>query len=169
MKYLLFGGAQSVGKSETIWRTAQFLINIKGFQVLAGTIPNGPFTTVNPFVDFRVVLEGYDQNNCLVKVLFVSATDTYSIIDGAKVFWDKLPFQIDIIVSSVRDDFAPSSNSLRQYFFDIFLVHQAGNSFLEIPLAKITRRNSFVNALKWYQDSLDLLLRRLLSHQPYSI
>lgn len=169
MKYLLFGGAQNVGKSETIWRTAQYLINAKSFSIVAGTLPSGPLSLSNPFWDFKVVLEGIDKHGNPIKVLFVSATDTYSIIDWAKDFWDQLPFTVDIVVSSIRDDFDPSPYSLRQYFFDKFGVHQSGNFFIEIPLAKITRRNFFTNSLKWYQNSLDSLSIHLLANQPYNI
>ncbi len=39
MNYLLIGGAQSVGKSETIFRLANTLIS-RGFTLIAGTIPS---------------------------------------------------------------------------------------------------------------------------------
>ena len=53
MESLLISGAQSVGKSETIYRLANNLIS-KGFVVVAGTIPKA-------FDDFRAIVEGTNK------------------------------------------------------------------------------------------------------------
>ena len=39
MESLLFGGANSVGKTEAITRLTQKLINTRLYQVIAGTLP----------------------------------------------------------------------------------------------------------------------------------
>lgn len=54
MNSLLIGGAQSIGKSETIYSIANMLM-AKGFVIIAGTIPP-------TFDDFRVVLRGLDKD-----------------------------------------------------------------------------------------------------------
>lgn len=64
MKCLLFGGAESVGKSETIYRLANNLVS-RGFIVTAGEIPQS-------FSDFRCVLEGLDQQEEKVRIIINS-------------------------------------------------------------------------------------------------
>jgi hypothetical protein len=40
---------------------------------------------------------------------------------------------------------------------------------LEIPLAKITRRNNGFNvALSWYEVALDKLVEKIIREQPYN-
>src|ERR1043165_8090863 len=95
MKYLLLGGAQSVGKTETIYRTAQFLLG-RGFTVHSGTIPTTP-------VDFTAVLQGVDNSGVVIYILVNGATDTPAIINNFVKFYNGLSITVDIIISSVRD------------------------------------------------------------------
>ncbi|GMO69905.1 MAG: hypothetical protein Ta2A_18340 [Treponemataceae bacterium] len=139
MKYLLFGGAQSVGKSETIWRLGLFLCSTKHFKIVVGSIPA-------TFTDFKAILEGVDHSGKQVRIAINSGTDTPDIILSFKKFCDSSGIY-DIIISSIRDhDFHP-----RSYFIKTMGI-TSEDFVLEIPLAKITRKNgSRIIALTWYK------------------
>ncbi|KOS05533.1 hypothetical protein AM493_05415 [Flavobacterium akiainvivens] len=158
MECLLIGGAQSVGKSETIYRLAQRLIRA-GFGIIAGTLPI-------PFSDFRVVLEGSNKYGKKIKIIINSPTDTDIIINDFKVFFDSNGGSYDILISSVRDDdFWP-----RPQFFSIMNISTPKDFILEIPLGKITRRGlNFPVALAWYQQQNDFLIDHTLSNTPFDI
>lgn len=156
MDCLLIGGAQSVGKSETIFRLTNRLIT-KGFIVVAGVLP----TTS---IDFKVVLEGHNLNGKKVRIVINSATDTVGIINRFKSFYDSNG-SYDILISSIRDIFWP-----RPDFFTIMSINPTKNFILEIPLAKITRRGTkFSVALKWYENQLDILVDHSLRNVPFQI
>lgn len=158
MNYLLIGGAQSVGKSETIFRLANNLIS-RGFTLKAGTIP----TT---FTDFRCVLEGLDNNKNIVKIILNSPSDTVPIINDFKKFYDTNGGIYDIVISSIRDEgFHPRTD-----FFRIMNLNPITNFILEIPLAKITRRGTnFTTALNWYNTQIDNLINHSLQNQPFNL
>lgn len=157
MECLLIGGAQSVGKSEAIYRLASCLV-LRGFNVVAGSIP----TT---FIDFRVVLEGNNKTKQKIRIIINSPTDTEDIIEAFKHFYDNNG-SYTILVSSVRDDnFYP-----RQDFFRIMNISSPKDFVLEIPLAKITRRDvNFTTALNWYQIQIDNLLNHTLKNAPFNL
>lgn len=159
MNCLLLGGAQNVGKSETTYRTANFLRS-NGFSLTSGTIPNS-------FQDFsRCVLEGLDQNGKLIKIIINSPSDTEEIINEFKTFFDNNGSNYDILISSIRDDnFYPRSD-----FFRIMNINNTKDFILEIPLGKITRRgNNFNIALNWYQTQMDNLINHILKNQPFNL
>ncbi|RYF26788.1 MAG: hypothetical protein EOO42_00600 [Flavobacteriales bacterium] len=156
MKYLLFGGAPNVGKSESIYRLALHLLTI-GFTDVHSSVP-----TI--FSDFRAILTGIDKNGKLVRIIFNSATDTPGLIKAFKDFYD-LNGSYDILVSSIRDDdFWP-----RKDFFSIMGISPTSTDITEIPLAKITRRNDFQMALDWYIEKLDKLTLHILANTPFEL
>lgn len=157
MDCLLIGGAQSVGKSEAIFRLTNRLIN-RGFTVVAGSLP----TT---FIDFRVILEGHNSAGTKVRIAINSATDTVDIINHFKSFYDNNG-SYDILISSIRDgNFWP-----RQDFLTIMNIDPATHFILEIPLAKITRRGAnFNTALNWYENQIDILVDHSLRNTPFQI
>lgn len=157
MNCLLIGGAQSVGKSETIYRLANELTS-RGFIIVAGSIPI-------PFSDFRCVLEGLDKKDNIVRIILNSPSDTVQIIQDFKNFYD-VNGLYDILISSVRDnDFYP-----RRDFFTIMDINLIRDFILEIPLGRITRRGTnFFTALNWYENQMDNLLIHTLSNPPYNI
>jgi len=158
MNYLLIGGAETVGKSETIFRLANNLIS-RGFTLIAGTIPAS-------FNDFRCILEGVDSHKNKIKIIINSPSDTVPIINDFKKFFDDNGSTYDIVISSVRDDdFYP-----RNDFFRIMNINPLKNFVLEIPLAKITRRGAnFTTALNWYQNQIDILIDHTLQNRPYNL
>jgi len=153
MECLLIGGAQSVGKSESIYRLAKYLIS-QGFKDNLNMVPA-------TFQDFKAILERVDSNGKLVRIIINSPTDTPEIIQKFKDFYDNNG-NYDILISSIRDNIPGPRND----FFKIMGICSA----LEIPLAKITRRDSNKRlALKWYQDKVDELLIHTLKNNPFLI
>lgn len=158
MECLLFGGAPSVGKSETIYRLTQRLVQNNNFEVVTGNIP----TT---FKDFRVVLGGFNSTGKKVRIIINSATDTVQIIKDFKEFYNANG-SYDILISSVRD----GDNWPRGDFFSIMDLANVSNTILEIPLGKVTRRQPRFNAsLDWYQRNNDRLVTHLLSLPLYNL
>ena len=158
MKYLLLGGAESVGKTETMYRTAQYLLSF-GFTLFAGTIP----TTSR---DFTAVLNGNDKTGKTIYILLISATDTPVIIQDSVKFFKSLSITVDIIISSVRDD----SYGVRRDFFRLMNINLTTDIVIEIPLAKITRQGgNFTTAIQWYRRTLDAVIVHSLSNQPFNI
>jgi len=156
MENLLIGGAQSVGKSNSIYRLANRLV-ASGFVVVSGFIP-----TI--FDDFKVVLEGVNKSDKKIRIIINSPTDTIDIINNFKEFFDDNGVY-DILISSIRDNnFYP-----RSHFFRIMGLSEYTNT-LEIPLGKITRRSTnFATALNWYEEKIDKLIDHTLSNSPYGI
>lgn len=153
MECLLIGGAQSVGKSESIYRLANYIIS-QGFTDVFNSVP----VTFN---DFNAILERTDPKGKLVRIIINSPTDTPEIIQKFKDFYDNNG-RYDILISSIRDNIPGPRND----FFRIMGI----NSALEIPLAKITRRDNNKNlGLKWYQDKVDALLIHTLKNSPFLI
>ena len=158
MKYLLLGGTQSTGKSGAIWRLAHTLSS-KGFTPISNTIPP-------TFTDFTVVLEGLDKNGNKIIILINSPTDEPDIIFALKNYYDKLPFKIDIFISSVRDP----DWWVRKVFFNTFPINPSSDFLIEIPLARILKqRNDFHIALSWYEERLDTLILHTLNNSPFNI
>lgn len=157
MECLLLGGAQSVGKSETIFRLAHSLVTA-GYVIVAGTLP----TT---FTDFRIVLEGINNHGKSVRIIINSPTDTVDIINVFKNFYDSHGVY-DILISSVRDNnFWP-----RRDFFRIMDISRPKDFILEIPLAKITRRGTnFNTSLTWYQLELDNTVKHIINNSPFNL
>lgn len=159
MDYFLFGGAPSVGKSQSIYRLTQTLLTpARGFVVVSGIFPA-------IFEDFKVIVEGNNKNGRKIRVLINSATDTVDIIQNLKDFYDQ-NIPIDIVISSIRDnDFYP-----RQDFFRIMNINSNSDFVLEVPLSKITRRGTnFFTALTWYENTLDNLVLNSLSGTPFNL
>lgn len=156
MNYLLLGGAQNIGKTQAITGQANRLIN-SGFQIIAGSFPG-------PWPDFKVVLEGPNKNGNQIKLLLNSATDDRGKIKELKDFIDQLGFNVDAIISSVRDRDDP-----RTFFFSHLGISPPKDFFLEIPMAKITRRNNLPSALTWYHQNLENIIIHILGSQPFNL
>jgi hypothetical protein len=155
MNYFLYGGAPSVGKSESIARLVDWLIKSKHFK---------PSNLISlPGNDFYYVLEGTDKNGKKIKVIVSSAADTPKIVDGFKIYCaNNTPY--DSVISSIRD----SGDFMRTYFQNIMNI-TGKDICLEIPLAKITRRNIFGAALQWYRNTIDALSQLAIGQAPFLI
>lgn len=157
MDCLLIGGAPSVGKSECIYRLTKYLIS-QGFVDVLNRVPQ-------KFKDFRTVIEGKDRNGKSIRIIINSATDTTSVIENFKEFYDKNG-TYDVLISSIRDN----SFSVRIDFFKIMNISDKTYNITEIPLSKITRRDeNFKTALQWFRDMIDKLIISILKNQPFQI
>ncbi|NHM01471.1 hypothetical protein [Flavobacterium difficile] len=159
MKYLLLGGAPNTGKTGSLNRLAATLITTKGFRNVANW--NYPPTVTNG--DFRLILEGLDNNKNLIRIYINSASDTKKIIQDCKKFYDDNQ-PVDIIISSIRDIF-----SARTEFFNIMKVDNSIDYIMELPLAKVRRGNHRGLCLKWYEEKIDKLAVHTLENDPYNL
>lgn len=122
MKYLLLGGAPNTGKTGSLNRLADKLIHIKGFKVVVNW--NYPPKVTNG--DFRIILEGLDNNENQIRIFINSATDNKKIIQECKNFYDANQ-PVSIIISSIRDVF-----SARTDFLNIMKVDNSIDHILEL-------------------------------------
>lgn len=72
MNYLLINGAQSVGKSESIYRLTQNYLVPKGYRVIAGNIPAS-------FADFKALIGGADKHGNIITLPIQIQRDSYFI------------------------------------------------------------------------------------------
>jgi hypothetical protein len=157
MKYFLFGGAPSTGKTGAITRLVdEYLVKTKNF------VYKDVIKLSND--DFRCVLEGEDKNNQSVKIIVISASDQPSIINYSIQYMKKhLP--CDFIISVVRD----KGDVMRDYFLKKMNITKADFCF-ELPLAKITRKRANRKiALKWYEENIDVTAQTILAYPPFNI
>lgn len=107
-----------------------------------------------------------DNKNNNIKIIINSPSDTVPIINDFKKFYDINGGNYDIVISSIRDDgFYPRTD-----FFKIMNINPTTNFVLEIPLAKITRRETnFTTALNWYNIQIDNLISHALQNQPFNL
>nr|WP_315222222.1 hypothetical protein [uncultured Flavobacterium sp.] len=157
MECLLISGAQSVGKSKTIYRLANHLVAI-GYVVVAGAIPA-------KFTDFKAVLEGKNKQGQNIRIIINSPTDTIDLINNFKRFYDSNG-HYEILISSVRD----ASFPVRKDFFRIMNIAAPKDFILELPLAKVTRQGTnFRICLTWYETQMDILVHHVLNSNPFNI
>ncbi|MDR1124309.1 MAG: hypothetical protein LBL61_07020 [Elusimicrobiota bacterium] len=150
MKYVLISGAQSVGKSETVFRLANHLVKNKGYIDINNAIPQQQ-------EDFFAILE---KNGMFIAIK--SGAD-YSAIHF-KQFCNKSNKPINLIISAIRDEIDP----LYKDFYDCFNI--SNNDYvLEIPLGKVRRGVQRKPALDWYRKTIDNLLQMSIEKTPFSI
>lgn len=154
MKYLLLGGAPSVGKTQTTIRVRN-LLTADNYQIVVDAGITG--------ADILQVLQRNNHQGENIRVMINSGSDDLNAIVRAKNFLDQNQ-PIDVVTSSVRE----LSNERASFFA---IMQTSDEDFLvEIPLAKITRRGGANSvALNWYRTSLDTLIHHILLSQPYSL
>ncbi|HFK5570259.1 hypothetical protein BAX97_11870 [Elizabethkingia meningoseptica] len=162
MNYLLFGGQPNSGKTGTIDRlTRTLLYSSFSFSIADGTFPP---TRGN---DFLILLERV-SNGRTQYIIINSASDDIFTINNLKDFINKHSGKmIDIVISSVRD-----IGRERNDFFSTIGISPIDTNVYEIPLARVTRRNSsgsFVPAFIWYKNSLDRHINLVITNPPFSL
>jgi hypothetical protein len=156
MNYLLFGGAQSVGKTEAISRLEGYL-NSKGIATSNKSSP------LNQNGDFYACLDGTNSSGKNVRILISTVADMPSIIQGFKDYCNShTPY--NFIISAIRDE----GDSERANFFSIMGITPS-DFIAEIPMGKITRQYTRATALKWYSDKIDALAHTILGNAPFHI
>lgn len=156
MIYLLIAGAPNTGKTETVYDIGALLSNF-GYQPTSGI-----FVTPRPapVTDFTCIMDGVNINGAARKVLVNSPSDLTGNIENLKRWIDDNP-AVDVIITSVRDGVDP----MRIYMFSHLAINPATDTVIEIPLAKITRKNNFPATLNWYRTSIINLLAGII-RQP---
>lgn len=158
MNFLLIGGKPDTGKTGTISRLFLLLRetyrDIENVHSIETNVP----PPTNPLLDFSVILNGTNILGENIKILIHSATDddfNINLLDS-----NIKEHSPDIVITSIRDLYDERRKVLE-------IVDT--NFSVEIPLAKITRRNHFGEALNWYQNSLDNLINRLIAQDPFNL
>jgi hypothetical protein len=153
MNYFLAGGPVSVGKSETVFRIARYLLG-KGFRDVHNLVPATQ-------VDFCALLEGSNTLGKTVRIIINSIADADKDIDCLSDFYADNP--CDIIISAIRCDGYP----VRTYFMSKMNVTPA-DSVTEMPMAKISGNlAAYQMALNWYRNSVDAIIQLLLGQLPF--
>ncbi|WP_419212589.1 hypothetical protein ACNR9Q_00325 [Maribacter sp. X9] len=164
MIFLLIGGQQNTGKSETMARL--FIVLSSRYSSVINVHPFTSPPPTNPFEDFSAILQGVDVNGKQVNILIHSPTDDMDNINLLRT--NIAANKPDVVICSIRD-----INWQRQSVLEIIDKH----FHLEIPLARITRRgansgnpnSNFQQALNWYQNTIDRLINRTLSQNPFDL
>lgn len=157
---LLIGGAADKGKTSTIRRITQYLINQKGFEVLDNGIIPENVEGEKP-KDFTIRLKGRNKLGVETYIINNTCMDYEEMVDYLFDFIKNN--QADILISAIRDiDF-------RDYFFT-HLIDK--NDFtLEVPLAKINynwgKREEVIE--QWYNPKIDTLIQHILSQPPFNL
>lgn len=162
MNYLLFGGQPDSGKTSAITRLTITLTSIP----FAFSIVYGVFSPISGN-DFLILIEriNFGQSQFII---INSATDDKVCIDNLIEFIKKHnDKKIDLVISSVRD-----INWERTYFFSSLKINQTDLNVFEIPLARVTRRNTsglFAPAINWYETTLDRLINFIITNPPFNL
>jgi len=169
MKVLLIGGAPSTGKSNAVAMCANYFVG-KGFKLIDCQDYDGKQIKLPKVVigdkyptDFLAKLEGKDSNNKIISVILTSASDTSGMID---INFNYLQNQKCVIyISSIRDiDYE------RKYLLKKFNFTNEASVLLEIPLAKMSRRNpNWYTAKAWYDITVQNILSHILNTKPFEV
>jgi len=149
MNYLFFGGAPRTGKSEAIWALANHLVQEKGYAVIEGNIPADKD-------DFQCILQKGGR-----LLLIHSYTDLPWCVEKMIGLYRTYP-GVHVVVSSIRDE----GDWMRAHLLGELGLTDA-DYVLEIPLAKITRRNSAEESIAWYKKSIIGLTKSIIARPPF--
>ncbi|MBE6348641.1 MAG: ATP-binding protein [Spirochaetaceae bacterium] len=151
-KFIFISGAPNTGKSTTLKELYKFLKNTKKFKETKSKIianDEGMF-----------ILEGYNNKGKSIKILINYPSDTVSIIDSVFEFYEKnKPF--DIVITSIRDMYCE-----RDCLLETFKINE---DFIELPLAKVTRKNDKEIACKNYYERVFTLAKSILALPPFNL
>ena len=145
-KFIFISGAPNTGKSTTLKELYKFLKKTKKFKETKSKIianDEGMF-----------ILEGYDNKGKSIKILINYPSDTEAIIDYVYEFYNEnKPF--DIVITSIRDMYSERYCLLEKF--------NVGEDYIELPLAKVTRKYDKEIALNNYYERILNLLKNILS------
>jgi len=150
MNYFLFGGARDTGKSKSVYKIADFLINTKGYTVINGSFPA-------QYSEFRCIIVKDDK-----VILIQSYTDLVGAITDLKKVRDSNK-DITHIITANRNE----GDHMRNRFRKILNITST-DYILEIPLGKViagkTRRANIV----WYLDGVLKIAKELTNNAPFN-
>lgn len=143
MKYLIFEGMSSVGKTGAIVRLANHLVGRDFTRISGDEIPSPAENK-----DFRCILQNIEER----VVAICSASDDKNIIKENREFLEKSAKKIDFTIMSCREE-----QYLHDCLYNNFKIVDT-DVVLTIPLAKITRRKEGkLRSIKWYQSLIGSL------------
>lgn len=167
MKYLFFSGAPDTGKSTTVYNLTTYLINDCDYKMKEiNNCRKYKYPKEKDF-DFTCILEKGDT-----KILVHSITDTEYYINQLHEQIQSSNF--DAVISTIRDNV----DEMREYMTRILNIEFIDDTnainkfdyFIEIPLAKITRRfDKHDLALEWYNKKIKKLTISIISTQPFNL
>jgi hypothetical protein len=149
MKYLFFGGAPSTGKTGSITRLTDKLINEYGYTIIEGFFPNNG-------KDFQCIIEKDWK-----KVLIHTYTDNHTCINAFFNFYAQHK-DVDTIIISIRDEV----DYMRKVLWDR-LSPTASDHVFEIPLGKVRRGDTRNDCLKWYSERIDKIALQIIKIDPF--
>lgn len=156
MKHIIISGTQDTGKTTVVIRLKNLLIE-KGYEIKE--------IKEESEQDFLGLLY---KNEKLILVNSFSDTEYY--IRKAKELIECN--EIHIMITAIRNN----NDSMRSYMMEklnlSFLDEQNENginSYMEIPLAKVTKRYDKENAIEWYNKKIVNLISTLISNEPYKL
>lgn len=149
---LFISGAPSTGKSTTIKEIHDYLKNNKHFVEI-----HNISTTKK---ERAFILEGYNKTGTKINIFLNYAADNMGIIKKVHNFYNKhKPF--DIVITAIRDMYLERSELLK--------IININESYIEIPLAKVTRKKDKTQALNDYHARVFNLVTHILSLSPFYI
>ncbi|MGV6862637.1 MAG: hypothetical protein ACWA41_12770 [Putridiphycobacter sp.] len=151
MKFLLFGGARDTGKTEIIYRLANFLTQ-RGYTIEAGEIPI-------EIKDFKCVLKGKKGT-----VLIHSYTDDVKSIKALCDFYG-INVTVNIVITSIRNQ----GDYMRWRLIKDFPIDFENDTFVEIPLGKVVRGEMRRENIKWYLRAVEMLSQRIVLAPPFEL
>jgi len=152
MKFLLFGGARNTGKTESISRLTENLIN-KGYKEIYSK------TIVNKYCDFQCVLQGKEKT-----ILIHSHTDNIYSIKKLIEFYKSFD-KIDIVITSIRN----MDDGMRKNLKEMFPIDFLEDEVVEIPLAKVVSGKTRGRNIVWYLDKIEKLTLKLIELEPFEL
>lgn len=106
------------------------------------------------------ILEGYNKTGTKINIFLNYAADNMGIIKKVHNFYNKhKPF--DIVITAIRDMYLERSELLK--------IININESYIEIPLAKVTRKKDKTQALNDYHARVFNLVTHILSLSPFYI
>jgi tRNA uridine 5-carbamoylmethylation protein Kti12 len=157
MKFLVISGAPETGKTTAINKIAEWLTaGVITTDYYGKTLPSFLPNKKGEYEDFSIVII---LNNR--KIIIHSATDDEACMDGL-IEEIRKNTDTEIVITSCRDLYKQ-----RDYFTSH--IKPFATFFLESPLGKITRRNDPDAAKNWYENTLFLLHKHILSNNPFNL
>ncbi len=153
MEVLLVSGSPNTGKSSVLLEVGKFLRTNNFIDV------NAPVKTTLRN-DEATILRGMDINGKSIQIFLNTASDTFLIIDMAKQVLSTNP-SVDFIISSVRDMGVERDCLINEICPNV--------SFLEVPLAKVSRKGNRVMAINDYQNRIVNLIKHIMHENPFNI
>ena len=161
-KFLLISGASDTGKSTVIGCIDNYLRNDKKF------VEQNRFKITQDENAF--ILEGVDNTGTKIRIFINYPADNTTIINKVYSCYDKEKTSCDIVISSIRD-----MDWERDEVLKIFNIIKHDTTeipdpiIVEIPIAKITRRNNRTKILQDYHSRVFKLAKNVLSSSLFNI